>query len=214
MQEQDYLEQEIDHARATNAEDVDKEQLLRALIYQLHEVQNNLYADVKKFSDASHEVMGTQKAFKESVKDLSLIAPELRRQIQDIIHTSVYSAIKSQEDALGKRIIQVVAGETSSLVKSLDSSIDDARRTLDRHKEESYQARWMYVITGAACGLFMTLGFVVYMMFQPFAFLDGRDVRLYESGKLFNEKVWPQLTEKEKKRIDDLSVGEPPKPTK
>jgi len=214
MQEQDYLEQETEHARATNVEDLDPQQLLRALIYQLHEVQNNLYADVKKFSDASHEVMGTQKAFKESVKDLSLIAPELRRQIQDIIHTSVYSAIKSQEDTLGKRIIQVVTGETSSLVKSLDSSIDDARRTLDRHKEESTQARWLYVITGAACGLFMTLGFVVYMMFQPFAFMDRRDVRLYESGKIFNEKVWPQLTEKEKKRIDDLSVGEPPKPTK
>ena len=205
MQEQDYLEQEKDHARATTAEDVDPQQLLRALIYQLHEVQKNLYADVKKFSEASHEAMSTQKVLKESVKDLSLIAPDLRRQFQDIIHSSVHSAIKSQEDSLGKRIVERIVGDTASLVKSLDTSVDNARRTLDRHMEERHYSRWVYVATGIVAGFVMMVGTLFFIKAYPTSLMGEQDFYIYQNGVLLS-KAWSKLTDKEKERLHELEA--------
>jgi hypothetical protein len=186
---------------------------LSAIIYQFYELQKNLYGDVKKFSDASHELMTVYQAFKGSVKDFSLLAPELRRQIQDIIHQSVRDTLKSNETELGKKLVAAAETETAKMVESLDICVENAESTLNSYIQETQFSRYAHMGIGIMSGICMVGLFVLYMKFNPLTFMSEDDSRIYRNGIILDQ-AWPGLTDKEKKRIDDLAMGKIDKSSK
>ncbi len=181
---------------------------LSALVFQFYELQKNLRHDVDKFSGASRDLSQDLKtvyqSLKGSVKDISMLAPELRRQIQDIIQSSVKETLKSNETALGKILVAAAAEPTTKLIESLDSSVRHAERTLDSYIGEASWSRWMYLGAGALSGLFVVLFFMLFLKAKPFTFVSEDDMRTYYNG-IHMEKAWPHLSEKEKQRIDELA---------
>ncbi len=180
-------EQNLEQANENNQPLMDQRELLNSLsanIYQLYEVQKHLYGDVKKFSEASQEFMSFHQTLKGTVKDFSLLAPEVKRQINEMVYASVTKTLKQQEANLGEALVATASIETNKLVQSLNTSVRNAEKTLDSYIEETKWSRWMSVGTGALCGLCIVLVFLVFMVARPFTFVDAADIDMYEYGKL------------------------------
>lgn len=202
-------DQHLEQENENNQPPRDQRELLNSLsanIYQLYELQKHLYGDVKKFSEASQEFMSFHQTLKGTVKDFSLLAPEVKRQIREMVYTSVRETLKQQEVNLGEALVATAGVETNKLVQSLNISVRNAESALVSYLEQIEWSGMKSVATGVLCGFCIVMSFILFMVFRPFAFVSPGEIDTYESGQLL-EKVWPRLTGKERKRIEELAIA-------
>lgn len=183
----------------TDTQQMELNDVLSAVLYQFHELQKQLSADVTVFSKYSKDVFQSSGKMEKSVADFSMLAPQIRQQLKETVQSGVTQTLKTAEVALGQLLVASAKTAVEKTTDSLDKSVRDAQKALDNYEENISHIQWMGIFTGAACGFFMVFVFIIFLLIKPMFFMSYDEISTYKNGQIF-EIFWPKLSEKERKK--------------
>jgi hypothetical protein len=177
-----------------------QEDRLKGILYCFMELQDRLATDRLDAANQRAETAELIKLFREEIKRLQMLFPQLRREIG----TAIEEASTVCTERIGAVIQEAASEKVDRTAAQLQRAVDDATHRLEIY-ERTQENTFFYWMIAFFIGV-MLAAFLVGKMAvpRPYLALTGEELETYQHGQVA-EAFWPKLSKEEQSRLIKLA---------
>lgn len=182
-----------------------QEDRLKGILYCFMELQDRLATDRLDAANQRAETAELIKLFREEIKRLQMLSPQLRREIG----TAIAEASTACAKQVGEMVEKAASEKVDRTAAQLQRAVDDATHRLAVYErtQENTLSYWMIAFfVGVMLAAFLVGKMAVP---RPYLALTGEQLETYQHGQVA-EAFWTKLSKQEQARLIKLARSDGP----